>query len=224
MCDDFDSDGEITTDDLLWNKITADLEKEGYRDGLDYGQEGSLQDGFDAGFAKAGEHVYPVAALRGRISGKLAFSLMVGGNLTSEQTSKLEELLGDVLDLETELLDFSSASHLSTVDKAECNMSSSCCKRSDQRYPATELIDSQTFKNEAVGDNLCDNESVVESGKTSYCNGANGLLIGSGFLAHSNDDLNVNSKTNIQGIPKCDVVLKQVASLENRFHAILSMT
>ncbi|WAQ94171.1 YAE1-like protein, partial [Mya arenaria] len=68
MCDDFDDSGdESIVNALFWTKTTNSVKNDGYRNGLEAGQEGSLQAGFNFGFSLGATQLFKLAQLRGKI-------------------------------------------------------------------------------------------------------------------------------------------------------------
>ncbi|XP_060590159.1 protein YAE1 homolog isoform X2 [Ruditapes philippinarum] len=80
---------------------------DGYRAGIDVGQEESLQEGFNTTFKVSSQLLFSVAEIRGLVSGKLSYNLLRQGTLSSDQEQLLQALLGDIVEYETELLTFS---------------------------------------------------------------------------------------------------------------------
>ncbi|KAL4222720.1 Protein YAE1 [Mactra antiquata] len=112
MCDDlFDELGdEKSIQELAWKKTVDELTKDGYRSGIESGQEERLQDGFNLTYYVSSKLLFVVSALRGQVSGKLSYNLMNPNTYSVQQIDDLELLLTDLLQFETELLDFSNES------------------------------------------------------------------------------------------------------------------
>ncbi|KAK3588462.1 hypothetical protein CHS0354_004676 [Potamilus streckersoni] len=106
MCDDlFDAD---VPDELIeakqWHKTESELTREGFRNGLSEGQEISLQDGFNQGFADAADILFPFAELRGQISAFLSFEFINNQDIGKEKESALQELVDEVSSYEASII------------------------------------------------------------------------------------------------------------------------
>ncbi|XP_045168987.2 uncharacterized protein LOC123531799 isoform X2 [Mercenaria mercenaria] len=96
---------------------------DGYRAGIDVGQEECLQEGFNTSFTQSSKLLFAVSELRGIVSGKLSYQLMKPGVLSPDQEQLLQTLLGDIVEYETHLLKFSNElySHLKQKEDSSCN-------------------------------------------------------------------------------------------------------
>lgn len=149
MCDDVfqDSDDERPVLEKTWVKTVQALSKNGYREGLDAGQEESLQEGFNEAFQVSTRLLFRVAELRGHVSGKLSYKLMRSGALSSHQEQELQLLLADILEYETELLTFNQERF-----QEELRTTSKDNRLANQKECAKH-VDEET---ESIGQNVCD--------------------------------------------------------------------
>ncbi|KAL3831571.1 hypothetical protein ACJMK2_023310 [Sinanodonta woodiana] len=94
---------------------------EGFRNGLSEGQEISLQDGFNQGFADAADILFSFAELRGQISALLSFKFINDQDIGKEKESALQEFVGEVSSYETSVI--KSVSQVTDIVLSTDNMS-----------------------------------------------------------------------------------------------------
>ncbi|XP_046336775.2 uncharacterized protein LOC124118626 [Haliotis rufescens] len=93
-----------------WNKVVTDLKKGGYREGVESGQENTLQSGFNAGYDQAVRTCWKIGHLRGKLSAHLSLRSLNRDATTAESESRhgeIESLLKEITQFEKELVELS---------------------------------------------------------------------------------------------------------------------
>lgn len=103
----FDEFGDLKiVDEVSWKKITDACMKDGFRDGIVEGQEKTLQNGFDMGYAKGYQQSFPIAMIRG-VMGALRGYVFQNSLIDSQEIIHIaKELVG----LEKDILELNKAS------------------------------------------------------------------------------------------------------------------